>query len=304
MVFYKCEKCNKEFNQKSNYIVHINRKKSCIIINDDTDNNTLIYKCEKCNKEFTKKYNYSLHINKNNPCNSKDLIKENKILLNKIKKLEKNQTNNIQLENKIILLEEENKKINELYNNLLDKCIKNNNIITNNNTNTVNNKTIKTNNTTNNNTTNNTINNINVKLVPFGMENLDDLTLEEKTNILNSGLLCSVVCTKKINCNPRLPQYHNISFTNLRSNDAKIYDKDKTWRTVDKEDLFESVILRRIDDVNNIIENEEIKISPYMDTLVKKGIDEDEVVKNTKIKKRFHRTVYDFDKNKDKNKLT
>jgi hypothetical protein len=83
------------------------------------------------------------------------------------------------------------------------------------------------------------------------MENLDDLTLEEKTNILNSGLLCSVVCTKKINCNPRLPQYHNISFTNLRSNDAKIYDKDKTWRTVDKEDLFESVILRRIDDVNN-----------------------------------------------------
>ena len=34
-----------------------------------------------------------------------------------------------------------------------------------------------------------------------------------------------------------------------------------------------------------------------MEGLVKKGIDEDEVVKNTKIKKRFHRTVYDFDKN-------
>ena len=130
------------------------------------------------------------------------------------------------------------------------------------------------------------------------MENLDDLTVEEKTNILNSGFLCSVVCTKKINCNPRLPQYHNISFTNLRSNDAKIYDKDKTWRTVDKEDLFESVILRRIDDVNNILENENIKISPYMDSLVKKGIVEDEVVQNTKIKKRFHRTVYDFNKNK------
>ena len=150
-------------------------------------------------------------------------------------------------------------------NNLVSKCLENN-------------KTIKTNNTTNNNntTTNNTINNINVNLVPFGMENLDDLTLEEKTNILNSGFLCSVVCTKKINCNPRLPQYHNISFTNLRSNDAKIYDKDKTWRTVDKEDLFETVILRRLDDVNNILDNEEIKISPYMDSLVKKGTDEDE----------------------------
>ena len=139
------------------------------------------------------------------------------------------------------------------------------------------------------------------------MENLDDLTLEEKTNILNSGFLCSVVCTKKINCNPRLPQYHNISFTNLRSNDAKIYQlcyKDKTWKTVDKEDLFETVIPRRIDDVNLLIENEEIKISPYMDNLVKKGIDEDEVVKNTKVKKRFHRTVYDFNQSKEKKKLT
>ena len=154
-----------------------------------------------------------------------------------------------------------------------------------------NNKTIKT--KTNNNTTNNinnTINNINVNLVPFGMENIDDLTPEEKKIILNSGMFCSVMCAKKLNCNPRLPQYHNISFTNLRSNDAKIYDKDKTWRTVDilAEDLFETVIPRRIDDiltasaarqlqredaeappgaddVNLLIENEDIKISPYMD---------------------------------------
>jgi hypothetical protein len=67
------------------------------------------------------------------------------------------------------------------------------------------------------------------------------------------------------------------------------------------EDLFETVIPRRIDDVNLLIENEDIiaaeaaiicqhqredaeahpgtddiKISPYMDNLVKKGTDEDE----------------------------
>jgi len=58
--------------------------------------------------------------------------------------------------------------------------------------------------------------------------------------------------------------------------------------------------LRRLDDVNRILDNEEIKISPYMNGLVKKGTDEDEIVKNIKIKKRFHRTVYDFDKNKNK----
>jgi hypothetical protein len=136
------------------------------------------------------------------------------------------------------------------------------------------------------------------------MENIDDLTPEEKKTILNSGMFCSVMCAKKLNCNPRLPQYQNITFTNLRSNDAKIFDKDKTWKTIDKEDLFETVIPRRIDDVNLLIENEEIKISPYMENLMKKGIDEDEVVKDEQIKKRFHRTVYDFHKNKNNNNIS
>ena len=30
MVNYKCKKCNKNFNKKSNFIRHINRKFSCI----------------------------------------------------------------------------------------------------------------------------------------------------------------------------------------------------------------------------------------------------------------------------------
>ena len=281
MVLYTCEKCNKEFNQKSNYLKHINRKKPCI----SNENNIIIYKCEKCNKEFNHKTSYLYHINKINSCNTVNFEEKCNSLEIELFNLKKDLE---LLTNKNKELETENKTLN----NLVNKCFENNKTIK-----------IKTNNNTTNNI-NNTINNINVNLVPFGMENIDDLTPEEKKIILNSGMFCSVMCAKKLNCNPRLPQYHNISFTNLRSNDAKIYDKDKTWRTVDKEDLFETVIPRRIDDVNLLIENEDIKISPYMDNLVKKGTDEDEVVKNTKIKKRFHRTVYDFDKNKDKKKLT
>ena len=248
----------------------------------------VLYTCKKCNKEFNNKHNFVYHINRKFPCIYDEVndIKNDQKTDNNTNKIIELELKNKQLEDRIKELESENKTLNSL----ITKCLKNN--ISKNNCNNT------TNNTTNNNTTNN--NTINFNLVPFGMENLDDLTLEEKTNILNSGFLSSVVCTKKINCNPRLPQYHNISFTNLRSNDAKIYDKDKTWRTIDKEDLFETVILRRIDDVNNILENEHIKISSYMDSLVKKGTDEDEVVKNTKIKKRFHRTIYDFNKNNNK----
>jgi hypothetical protein len=275
MVLYICKKCNKHFNKKQCYNVHINRKFPCTyedIIDETNKNNT------------SNINNISNTNNTSNLCNkNKELEQKNKELEIKIK----------QLEEKNIILENENKTINELYKCLLDKCLDK----------TIKNKKISNNNC-NNITNNNTINNINVKLVPFGMENLDDLTSEEKKTILNAGMFCSVMCAKKLNCNPRLPQYQNIAFTNLRSNDAKIFDKDKTWKTVDKEDLFETVIPRRIDDVNLLIENEEIKISPYMENLIKKGTEEDEVIKDEKVKKRFHRTVYDFNQNKNKTTIT
>jgi uncharacterized C2H2 Zn-finger protein len=72
MVFYNCEKCNKEFSQKSNYLSHINRKKSCIIDDDDDNTNVIIYKCNKCNKEFNQKCNYLSHINRKKSCISND----------------------------------------------------------------------------------------------------------------------------------------------------------------------------------------------------------------------------------------
>jgi DNA adenine methylase len=40
MVKYNCEKCGKEFNQKSNYTAHINKKKTCVI---ETKINEIIY---------------------------------------------------------------------------------------------------------------------------------------------------------------------------------------------------------------------------------------------------------------------
>jgi hypothetical protein len=53
----------------------------------------VFYKCDKCNKEFNQKSNYMAHINRKNPCNSKDLINENTILLDKVEKLEKQNSN-------------------------------------------------------------------------------------------------------------------------------------------------------------------------------------------------------------------
>ena len=113
MVFYKCDKCNKEFHQKSNYLKHINRKNSCIGTNEEK--NIIIYKCEKCNKEFNHKTSYLYHINKINSCNDINLqakCNELEIELFNLKTqnelLIKEKNNNKELENK---LKENNKEL-------------------------------------------------------------------------------------------------------------------------------------------------------------------------------------------------
>ena len=75
--------------------------------------NIIIYKRDKCNKEFKKKFNYITHINRKIPFDG--INHENNQLLLKVKELE--QENNIK-QNKIILLEEENKQ-SELMNYII-----------------------------------------------------------------------------------------------------------------------------------------------------------------------------------------
>jgi len=276
MVFYKCDKCNKEFHQKSNYLSHINRKKSCITSDDNTNNNIIIesvtniinYKCDKCNKEFNQKCNYLLHINKKNPCNSKDLINENKELLLKVKELE--QENSIK-QNKIILLEEENKRINELYNNLLDKCIKNNsnNIITN---------TVNNNNNTNNNT-------INITLKNFGNENYTKLTNEEQIRILKSNKQCVSNLIKFLHINDRLPEYKNICIKNLRGKGGYLYEGNR-WLHCNFENLLIILFKNKINDLEKILNSNEGLISfnnNYIQNLIENYTDDmDTFIKNNK----------------------
>jgi DNA-directed RNA polymerase subunit RPC12/RpoP len=126
MVSYKCEKCNKEFNQKSNYLKHINRKNSCILI----DNNIIIYKCEKCNKEFNHKTNYLYHINKINSCNDINLQEkcnkleielfnlknQNELLIEKNNNTKELENKNKELKEDNNILKGENKTLKELLN--------------------------------------------------------------------------------------------------------------------------------------------------------------------------------------------
>jgi len=270
MVFYKCEKCNKEFNQKCNYISHINKKNPCINTNEDEDKNIIIYKCEKCNKEFKKKCNYITHINRKLPCDGVDL--ENNQLLLKVQELENKllevEKENSIKQNKIILLEEENKKINELYNNLLDKCIKNNsnNIIT--NTNTVNNN-----------------NTINITLANFGNEKYTKLTNEEQIRILKSNKQCVSNLIKFLHINDRLPEYKNICVKNLRGKGGYLYEGNR-WLHCNFENLLIILFKNKINDLEKILNNNEGLINfnnNYIQNLIENYTDDmDSFIKNNK----------------------
>jgi hypothetical protein len=99
----------------------------------------VLYICNKCNKNFNKKQCYDVHINRKFPCTYEDITNQ-KIddtnISNKIKELEENNKqydeSNKELTNKNKQLEDKNNKLecdNKILNNLLDKFIKNNNII-------------------------------------------------------------------------------------------------------------------------------------------------------------------------------
>ena len=231
MINYICEKCNKEFNKKSNYIKHINRKNPCI----KEEINSITYKCENCNKEFDKKINYTNHINKNKKCNIIDLQEKYSNL-----EIECQQLKQINQELKI-----ENNKINEL----LEKCITNkNNIITNTNTNIINN-------------TNNTNNIIKIKLVNFGQEKYTKLTKEEKQHILKYSKQSMANLIKYLHINDRMPEYKNVCVKNLRGKGGYLYEDNK-WMHLNYNILLMILFKNKINDLDKILaENENLNIS-------------------------------------------
>jgi hypothetical protein len=260
MVEYKCNLCNKIFNRKSVYDKHNQRKRSCININiNDNLKQTIAPKSTKVHINAPKKINNSSnkiikneilqtiidHINNKNDI---EIVKDNKkckycgstFTRNSSLQRHINNSCDIKIKDDIILkkLEESNNKIIELFDkqknlelslvNLNDKKIT---IRKNNNTNNSNNNI----NTNSNNTINNNVNNINI--CGIGAEDISKLSAK----VLRSMYVCDneqlfLNSIKGINFNPDLPQNHNISYRNLRSNDCQVYDDNK-WSTMDiKED--------------------------------------------------------------------
>lgn len=211
-----------------------------IIIPDDIENITNEYPknisqlpkifCNYCNNSFSRK----------------DALTRHKLSYCK----EKNKQNNI-IEQ---LLENNNKlqlDISELKKIIKPSKLKGNNYL---------NKTSNTSHTSNSHNTTNTYNgqiiqnqqNINIKMVSFGDEDINKLTEGEILSILKSRNDAFINLVKLVHLNKRLPQYNNILINNLRSDYGSIYDEDK-FVVCNKNQIMADLITNRLSDLQQLI---------------------------------------------------
>ena len=90
MPIYQCEKCEKIYNNKTDFTRHLNRKTLCTKI-------YIEFKCDKCLKLFLSNQHLERHKNKKIPCTSAIVKLENEVKLLKIQNIinNSNDTNTI-----------------------------------------------------------------------------------------------------------------------------------------------------------------------------------------------------------------
>jgi chromosome segregation ATPase len=239
MVEYECNKCNKKYTKKADYIRHLNRKYPC---------DKKGFTCNRCNKIFNKTTDLTRHYNRKFPCDFS--LKHESIQLKN-----ENNTN--------MVVTDQLKELNEKYKNItleleeIKKQINNNKI-----TNTpINNTTNNTNNTTYN-TTNNIINNIFIQITPFGKENLNFIKKEDCNKILHQRYQSPQALVEHVHFNKEKQEYHNIYIPNRRDRSHLLIYDGKTWNMTDKKNVLNDLkekVMEFIQDKCKDLENNNIR---------------------------------------------
>jgi hypothetical protein len=204
MVIYSCERCNKTFDQKYNYLKHLERKNPCKknkrkikpTLTDDKK------QCHYCNKIFSRVDVLNKHLNQGH-CEVKketDNKMENK-LMEMIDDMQK----------QIQELKAENKKYKQVINNQ-----------------------------TNIEHQNNQTNNLNLNVIAFGKEDYSFITNATFKKILDKGFNSIPALVDELHFNKNKPEHHNIYISNIRDDYVLVYDGND-WNLQSRKDVLDSL---------------------------------------------------------------
>jgi hypothetical protein len=239
MVIYNCINCTKEFNHKSDYLRHINRKYSCKKSNNRAEMN--IPRAESCRivpekVEFNDEYDkgslcqYCLKSFSNNSCRNRHVKSGCCPIKNKIElETEVKETDMIQLKEEIKELKDIILKMNASGPNSINSSInKNNN--SHNNMNSHNNT---------NNSTNNTLNNV-VNINVFGKEDVSHITNETYKQIFRRCKNSVPAFIKIKHFSSKKPENSNVYISDLKGQYAVLYNGEQ-WNIEDKNEMLQNL---------------------------------------------------------------
>lgn len=240
MVVHVCDKCNKEFYNRTHLINHKKRLRPCYDVQSSKINNpqkrVLENEFDKdkiINSELLNEY---LNNNQCVYCESKFAHKNSvvKHMKGRCKEMRKIEEEKKEIFDQLKALKDENKELKYIIKGISEKF---DNVISNNKSIINNNKEIQNN---YNNNGNENIIQQNINLVPYGTENIDLIDKRLIINSLNKVYSAPLYLTDAIHYNEKFPEFHNIYIPSVKDKYAMKYYEGR-WNLVDKNDLIEQI---------------------------------------------------------------
>ena len=271
MPIYTCSECNKQFKDRTKYVVHTNRKFPCkkdhnIACRDSISSQTI-------NLQNPTIYLQNLQDLNNNLQDLQDLknsnsIQENQLICNyclkvysdkyvlyrhmksycKVKKQEENKKEEIYQQ----LLKENEELKNEI------KQLKNNAL---NSSGKIINKNCSIHNGDNN-----------IVIVAHGREDLDKIDVKYILEALKRGTSAIPVITERIHFNEKYPEYQNVYITNMNQKYGMIYN-GKEWKLRDKDTIIDDLYDKKYDFLDENFENIYEQLSESQQKAFKRFLD-------------------------------